>query len=199
MAPARKKRKYEDKKRTFKPEWEGEFAFTDNGGKPLCLICHNTLSHYKVSNMKRHHETRHSNFFNNYPLKSALRRSKLTELKSLLNSQQTRIKTFNNEGDTTTEASFIISWNIARAKHSYSDGEFIKKTIAEVIAVLDPNNRKLQRLISQTPVSRHTVERRISRISANVKDKLQRDLANAIAFSLALDKSTDVTDNPQLL
>ena len=64
--------------------------------------------------------------------------------------------------------------------------------------MLDPNNRKLQRLISQTPVSRHTVERRISRISTNVKDKLQRDLANATAFSLALDESTDVTDNPQM-
>ena len=133
--------------------------------------------------MERHHETRHSNFSNNYPLKSALRRSKLTELKSLLNSQQTLIKTFNKEGNTTTEASFIISWNIARAEHLYSDGEFVKKNIAEVIAVLDPNNRKLQRLISQTPVSRHIVERRISRISANVKDKLQRDLANATAFS----------------
>ena len=56
MAPARKKRKYKDKKRTFKPDWEGEFAFTDNGGKPLCLVCHDSLSHYKATNMKRHHE-----------------------------------------------------------------------------------------------------------------------------------------------
>ena len=98
MALAKKKRKYEDEERTFKPEWEGKFAFTDNGGKPLCFICHDSLSHYKASNMKRHHETRH----NNYPLKSALRRSKLTELKSLLNFQKTLIKTFNNEGDRTT-------------------------------------------------------------------------------------------------
>ena len=113
----------------------------------------------KRVNIKRHHETRHSNFSNNYPLKSALRRSKLTELKSLLNSQRTLIKTFNNEGDTTTEASFIISWNSARAKHSYSDGEFVKKNIAEDIAVLDPTNRKSQRLASQTPVSRHTVRK----------------------------------------
>ena len=124
----------------------------------------------KRVNMKRHHETRHSNFSNNYPLKSALRRSKLTELKSLLNSQQTLIKTFNNEGDTTNYImdyyimtslyhDFIISWNIARAKHSYSDGEFVKKNIAEDIAVLDPTNRKSQRLASQTPVSRHTVRK----------------------------------------
>ena len=88
--------------------------------------------------------------------------SKTTELKLLLNSQQTVIKTFNMEGDTTTETGFIISWNIARAKHSYSDGEFIKKNIAEVIAVLDPNNRKLRRLISQIPVSRHTIEKSLS-------------------------------------
>ena len=67
---------------------------------------------------------------------------------------------FNNEDDTTTEASFIISWNIARAKHSYSDGEFVKKNIAEDIAVLDPTNRKSQRLASQTPVSRHTVRKK---------------------------------------
>ena len=91
-----------------------------------------------------------------------------------------------------------ISWNITWAKHSYSDGEFIKKNIAEIIAVLDPNNSKLRRLILQTPVSRHTVERRFSWIRANIEDKLQKDLANAAAFSLALDESTDVTDNPQL-
>ena len=53
MVPARQKRKYEDEKRTFKPEWEGEFAFTDNGGKPLCLVCHDSLNHYKASK----HET----------------------------------------------------------------------------------------------------------------------------------------------
>ena len=45
---------------------------------------------------------------------------------------------------TTTEASFVISWNIARAKRPYSDSEFVKKNIAEVVAVLDPNNTKLQ-------------------------------------------------------
>ena len=108
------------------------------------------------------------------------------------------MKTFSKEADTTAEASFIISWNIARFKHPYSDGEFIKKNISEVVAVLDPKNTKLQRLISQTPVSRHTVERRVSRIDVDVEDKLQKDLKNSTAFSLALDESTNVRDNPQL-
>ena len=193
-----KKRKYEEENRTFKTEWEEEFGFTDNGGKPVCLICHASLNHYKTSNLKRHYEAKHKKFHTNYPPKSELRKNKLNELKSSLNAQQNLLKTFSKEADTTTEASFIISWNIARFKHPYSDGEFIKKNISEVVAVLDPKNTKLQRLISQTPVSRHTVERRVSRINVDVEDKLQNDLKNSTAFSLALDESTDVRDNPQL-
>ena len=85
------------------------------------------------------------------------------------------LKTCSKKADTTAEANFVISWNIARSKHPYSDGEFVKKNISEVIAMLDPNNRKLQRLISQTPASRHTVERRVSCINAESENKLQND------------------------
>jgi len=101
--------------------------------------------------------------------------NKLTELKSSLNSQQMLLKTCCKEADTTAEANFVISWNTAWSKHPYSDGEFMKKNISEVIAVLDPNNTKLQRLISQTPASRHTVEGRVSCINADFENKLQND------------------------
>jgi len=63
------------------------------------------------------------------------------------------MKTFSKEADTTAEASFIISWNIAWSKHPYPDGEFVKTNISEVIAVLDPTKKKLQQLISHTPAS----------------------------------------------
>ncbi|CAN8029908.1 unnamed protein product, partial [Ixodes persulcatus] len=43
----------------------------------------------------------------------------------------------------------------------------------------------------------HTVERRISQLSADVVDKLQEGLNSCKAFSLALDESTDI-DKPQL-
>ncbi|XP_061468686.1 general transcription factor II-I repeat domain-containing protein 2-like [Rhineura floridana] len=129
--------------------------------------------------------------------KSELRKNKLTVLKSSLNSQQTLLTMFSKEADTTTEASFVISGNIARAKCRYSDGEFVKN-IAEVVAVLDPNNTKLQRLIAQTPASCHATERRISQISADVAGKMQNDLKNSLAFRFALDESTDIQDNPQL-
>ena len=78
-------RKNEEGNRTFKREWEEEFGFTDNGGKPVCLICHTSLNHYKTSNLKRHYKAKHKNFHTNYPPKSELWRNKLNELKSSLN------------------------------------------------------------------------------------------------------------------
>jgi hypothetical protein len=34
---------------------------------------------------------------------------------------------FTKEADLTTEAGFILAFNIAKAKNSYTEGEFIKK------------------------------------------------------------------------
>jgi len=90
-------------------------------------------------------------------------------VKSSLNSQQTLLQTFIKEAETIAKASFPISWNIVRSKHSYSDGEFVKQNVPEVITVLDTNNTRLQLLISQTPASRHTVERRVFCITLMLK------------------------------
>lgn len=107
--------------------------------------------------------------------------------------------TFSKEADTTIEASFVMSWNIFRAKCPYSDGEFIKKNIAEVVTVLVPNNTKLQRLISQTQVSRHTKERRISQNSAYVEVKMQNDLNNFLASVFVHYVSSNITLKEEML
>lgn len=53
------------------------------------------------------------------------------------------------------EASFVTSWNFAPAKWLYFHGESVKKNIAEVVAMLDPNSKKTSatnsRNISFTP------------------------------------------------
>jgi hypothetical protein len=35
-----------------------------------------------------------------------------------------------------TEASSLISWNVAADKHPYTDGEIVKKKVYEVVSVL---------------------------------------------------------------
>ena len=61
-----KKRKYEDKKSGFNLKWEKEYTFTVKDNKPLCLFCHNLLGQNKCSHVKRHNETNHKNFSNNF-------------------------------------------------------------------------------------------------------------------------------------
>ena len=74
------------------------------------------------------------------------------------------MKVFSKESDATTEASFLMSWSIARSKHPHSDSESVKKNLTDVVAVLDPNNKKLQRLTAQMPCSRRSTQRRLSQI-----------------------------------
>ena len=127
-----------------------------------------------------------------------MRKRKLSELKSTLSGQQTFMKGFGKECDAVTEASFVMSWNIARAKQPYSDCEFLKKNIADVVAVLDPGNKRLRQRVQELPCSRRTTQRRISQISTDIKVSVQSDIKSSLAFSLALDESTDIQDNPQL-
>lgn len=193
-----KKRKYEDENRTFNAEWEEKFFFIDNNEKALCVICNNTIKNYKSSNLRRHYETNHPQFSNQYPPNSKLRSCKLASLKSNLSKQQSIFMNFSNQANNVTEAGFVISWNIARAKRPYGEGEFIKKNLEDVLKVLDPNNVALQKVFSQIPISRHTTERRITAINTSLENNLKNDLKNCIAFSLALDESTDIIDIPQL-
>lgn len=193
-----KKRKYEQENRSFNNEWEENFFFIDNNGKALCVICNSTVKNYKASNLRRHYETNHPQFSNQYPPNSKLRSDKLASLKSNLNKQQSTLMTFSNQANNMAEASFVIAWNIARAKRPYGEGEFIKKNLEDVLKVLDPNNAALHKVVSQIPISRHTTERRITAINTSLEYNLKNDLKNCIAFSLALDESTDITDLPQL-
>ena len=104
----------------------------------MCLICHKLLGQNKGSNVKLHHETNYKNFSSKFSPKSKVRKRKLTELKSALASQQRFKKVFSKESDATTEASFLMSWNIARSKHPYLDCEFVEKNVTDVVVVTPP-------------------------------------------------------------
>uniref|UniRef100_A0A1B6MPL2 Uncharacterized protein n=1 Tax=Graphocephala atropunctata TaxID=36148 RepID=A0A1B6MPL2_9HEMI len=193
-----KKRKYEEENRVFNTDWEEEFVFVERNCKPMCLLCQTTLSQFKASNLKRHHDTNHGGFCKDFPIGSQLRKTKLKSLKEKLDCQSRVMSMFTKEADLTTEAGLVLAFNIAKAKKPYTEGEFIKKNMSQVVSILDPENKKLQKLIDQMPAARHTIERRISVISGDIVGNLQQNLSECSAISLALDESTDVKDKPQL-
>lgn len=122
-----KKRKYVEENRQFQKEWIESFAFIDNHGSSLCLICKASISNYKVGNLRRHYEGTHAQFSIQYPSNSKLRTDKLCLLQSNLYKERQLLSSFSHEDDKAYEASFLIAWNIARAKRPYAEGEFIKK------------------------------------------------------------------------
>ncbi|XP_071055046.1 EPM2A-interacting protein 1-like [Onthophagus taurus] len=195
--PNKRKRKYADENQNFNEEWEEDYAFIEKNGNAVCIICNSTVNNYKVGNLKRHYEKLHSEFISEYPAKSELRIKKLQSLKSSINNQGNFMSKFTEESKCVTEVSFKIAWNIARAKRPYTEGDFIKQNIIDTIKSLDTNNTKLLKLIGGIPVSRHTVERRIAEITVDLLSQLHKDIKNCVAFSLALDESTDITDQPQ--
>src|SRR4029434_6889344 len=43
------------------------FALAVGSSKPMCLICNETVALVKSGNVKRHYETKHAHFAQNYP------------------------------------------------------------------------------------------------------------------------------------
>lgn len=90
------------------------------------------------------------------------------------------------------EASFLTAWNIARAKRPY------KRTMEEVVKVLDPYNIKLIKLIAQVSMSHRTTGYLGAVSVKNVENSLMCEFKNCTAFSLALDETADIHVVPQL-
>ncbi|XP_065675707.1 general transcription factor II-I repeat domain-containing protein 2A-like [Hydra vulgaris] len=153
-----KKRKIEDENRSFHGDWTEKYAFIEKENKPMCLICNTELAHNKTCNVKGHYETKHMCFSEEYPINSFHRMKKIELLKTVFKNQQMNISSSSKESSITTEASFIIAWNIAKSKHPYTDGEFVKQNLFDVISVLDPNNCKIQKLISNVLVKEELLD-----------------------------------------
>ncbi|CAH8606136.1 unnamed protein product [Dicrocoelium dendriticum] len=145
------KRRLKDRKRNFNPQWEQDFAFINHEGRPLCLLCNTSLTHFKSCNLKRHYETHHKKFAADYPPWSEIRRNKLLALKLTHTKQRADVATTNRDADSVGEAGRMISQLLRQTDHASPDAEFCKHLISRVASILDPNNTRLQRLITSIP------------------------------------------------
>ena len=82
---AYKKRKIEDECRVFNEEWTVKYYFTKVGNKAICLLCGESVAVFKEYNLKRHNQTKHANFGQNFT--SEKRKQKCQELVNKLKKQ----------------------------------------------------------------------------------------------------------------
>ncbi|KAK7939582.1 hypothetical protein WMY93_002908 [Mugilogobius chulae] len=136
----------------FHVEWEEDFFFTQSFSKCICLICKVSIAIPKKGNVERHFRTVHKKYDSDYPPKSEIRKKKISELKTQLSGQQSRLLRPNSRAKASTEASFRVSHLLIKHKKSFQDGEIIKEAFLEAADVLFRDSKqKRNNVIYQIP------------------------------------------------
>ena len=168
---------------------------TDKGDiKPQCVICSTVLSSesMKPSKLKRHFETNHPQ----YSYKDS------STFKTMGNSLKKRRFDACGEHQQTskavTQASFEIAQHIAKQKKPHTIGEnLIKACLKRAVKVV--LGEESANKIDKIPLSNNTVKDRITRMSADIKEKVIVEISTSPLFAIQLDESTDVASCSQLL
>ena len=194
----------EKRKRTyvFNDGWEEDFFFTFFKNKCLCLICGTTVAVLKRHNVERHFKTCHKNFDVNYPPGSALRTEKAHGLKASLDKQRTFFTKPMKKSQNATEASFRAVHFLIKNKKTFSDGEVFKETMMIVANTLFKDKKHGPEIISalsDVQLGASTMARRVSSLSENLTEQVERDLAACRWFSIQCDESVDSASTAQLM
>ncbi|XP_055726157.1 general transcription factor II-I repeat domain-containing protein 2-like [Salvelinus fontinalis] len=187
------KRKVDTENRGFQTRWESEYMFTEVAGKPVCLLCGESVAVLKEYNLRRHYETKHADKNKNMDMEQRLQKAE--ELKRGVKSRQALFKKAKSQGQAAVKASFILAEEIAKSARPFTEGDFIKNCMIKVCDEVCPEKRQLFLNVS---LSRNTIAERVDQLSINLKEQLVKKGKDFIAYSLAVDESTDISDIAQL-
>ncbi|XP_066963215.1 general transcription factor II-I repeat domain-containing protein 2-like [Macrobrachium rosenbergii] len=124
-------------------------------------------------------------------LQRQLRKEKINELLTLLKKQQSAFTRSREVSDAAVKASYLIANELVQASKPFSDGEFVKTCMLKAAEVVCPEKRPAFANIS---LSRNTVADRVEDLSGDLGRQMNDKIKSFIAFSVAIDESTDVTD-----
>uniref|UniRef100_A0A3B1K1Z5 SPIN-DOC-like zinc-finger domain-containing protein n=1 Tax=Astyanax mexicanus TaxID=7994 RepID=A0A3B1K1Z5_ASTMX len=198
-----KKRKVDAENRAFNTEWTDAYMFIlpPASTKPVCLICSETVALIKSANVKRHYETKHKAFDQSYPPKSELRTQKIRSLTAQYD-QSTRVlsRAFSAQ-QRANECSLRVAWVLGKHKKPFTDTSVVKECMTEIAeALLDGKEKdELCDKIEKIPLSACTATRRSEILAQDSLSQLEEAICKAPCVGLAVDESTDVSDNAQLL
>ena len=158
------------------------------------MICKETVSVFKDCNLKCHYSTKHPDFGASLSLED--RKKKADELQTSLKKQQNIFTKQTMIQDSSTEASFVVAYKLAKHSKPFSDGEFVKECMTDCASILCPEQKSKFEAVS---LSRKTVVRSIEVISEDLTEQFKVASKSFQYFSLAMDESTDIKDTAQLL
>ncbi|KAL4009366.1 hypothetical protein ACER0C_003218 [Sarotherodon galilaeus] len=189
------KRKVYGEHREFQARWEAEYMFTEVKGKPVCLLCGESVAVMKEYNLRRHYETSKKHKDKDKNMDTEQRLQKVEELKRGLKSRQALFTKAKSQSEAAVKASFLVAEEVAKSARPFREGEFIKNCMLKVCDAVCPDK---QQLFSNVSLSRNTVAERVDQLTTNLKEQLVEKGKDFIAYSPAVDDSTDTTDIAQL-
>ena len=100
-----------------------------------------------------------------------------------------------SQSEAAVKASFIVAAEIAKSSRPFTEGEFVKNCIIKVCDAVCPEKRQACLNVS---LSRNTVADCVRHLAANLQQQIVGKGKAFIAYSLAVDESTDASDTAQL-
>lgn len=141
----------------------------------------------KEYNLRRHYVSFHAHKYDNF--QGQQRKEKVDELLSRLKKQQYGFTPSRDISDAAVKGSYLIAQEIAAASTPFSEGEFVKTCMVKAAEIVCPEKRQAFANISLT---RNTIADRISDLSMDLYSQLKNKVKDFIAFSVAIDESTDI-------
>lgn len=180
------------KKRKYLNEYlKYGFSFTgeEERPNPLCVVCGEVLSNgsMKPSLLLRHLESKHAQH-KNKEITYFERLSKNYGKDGVVSSYFASV---NRDNENAVEASFKISYHIAKSGKNHTIGEdLIAPCIKDAVQCMF--GQDFVRKVNSIPLSNNTVSRRIRDISEYIEEKVVQQLKDSDFFSIQVDESTDI-------
>ena len=199
-----KKRKLDTENRCFNETWTTKYAFilpAAINAKPMCVICNECVSVLKEYNIRRHYEQNHQSFAKSYPIDSSVRSAKIESLKAAYTKGNRMFTNAVSQQEKCTLASLRVAWILAKKKRPFTDAETLKDCMLAVINEVITDEKTKSTVITsvqQVPLSDTTTSRRVDVLGSAVFDIICQELKRVEVMSLAVDESTDATDQAQL-
>jgi len=135
----------------FKKEWRTNYFFTEVRSTAVCLICQETVAVFKEYNLSRHFATKRANYASKQSTQERAATAQRLEA-NLQTHRQTVIQ------ESSTKASFLLAFKLAKASKPFSKGEFLKECLVETAELVCPESKdKFEKIC----LSRRTVARRV--------------------------------------
>lgn len=124
---------------------------------------------FKEYNVSRHFATKHANYASKLSTKE--REAAAQKLAANLQAQQKPFHRQTAIQESSTKASFMLSFKIAKASKPLSEGKFLKECMVETASILCPESKdKFEKL----SLSRRTVTCRVELIDEDITSNLNK-------------------------